>query len=72
MAAIHDAEYNNREPGDRLSQHRLKSMTRNPNCSLVVDGVWGNADIVFPFAVYEAKKKASDYQNAKQQIQHAC
>ncbi|KAL7905381.1 hypothetical protein GGI35DRAFT_460569 [Trichoderma velutinum] len=71
MAAGYQANYISRELDDRLSQHRLKSMTNNLNCSLVVDGSWGNANIVFPFAVYEAKKKEADYRNAKQQVQHA-
>lgn len=72
LAAGHQADYSNKQPDDRLSQHRLKSMTNNTSCSLVVDGVWGDADLVFPFAVYEAKKRTTDHQEAKQQIQHAC
>ncbi|QYT02929.1 hypothetical protein H0G86_009911 [Trichoderma simmonsii] len=72
MATGYQADYINKELDERLSQDRLKSMTNNLNCSLVVDGSWGNANIVFPFAVYEAKKREADYRNAKQQIQHAC
>ncbi|PTB49435.1 hypothetical protein M431DRAFT_10020 [Trichoderma harzianum CBS 226.95] len=72
LDAGHQADYSNKQPDDRLSQHRLKSMTNNTSCSLVVDGVWGDADLVFPFAVYEAKKRTTDHQEAKQQIQHAC
>ncbi|UKZ53379.1 hypothetical protein TrVGV298_007171 [Trichoderma virens] len=72
MVAGYQADYSNKQPDDRLSKDRLKAMTHNPQCGLVVDGVWGEADIVFPFAVYEAKKRVEDYEDAKQQIQHAC
>jgi hypothetical protein len=44
----------------------------NQQCGLIVDGVWGKADILFPFAVYEAKKKTATYEQAKNQIYHAC
>jgi hypothetical protein len=39
---------------------------------LIVDGVWGEASIVFPFAVYEAKKRSMTYADAARQIYHAC
>jgi hypothetical protein len=42
-------------PDKRLSQVDLKRMMRNSECGLIVDGSWGKADLVFPFAVYEAK-----------------
>ena len=37
-----------------------------------VDGVWGETELLFPFAVYEAKKKELHYQQAEDQIYHAC
>lgn len=43
-------------------------MMNNPACGLIVDGVWGKADIIFPFAVYEAKKRAVKYKEAENQI----
>lgn len=72
MAAGYQADYSNKQPDDRLSQDRLRDMMYNSMCSLVVDGAWGEASIVFPFAVYEAKKRVEDYEDARQQIQHAC
>lgn len=60
------------EPDTRLSQGRLVAMMHTRECGLVVDGSWGNADIVFPFAAYEAKKRAMGYEAAKEQIRHAC
>jgi hypothetical protein len=47
-------------------------MMYDAECGLVVDGVWGKTDIVFPFAVYEAKKRAGSYEQAEDQIYHAC
>ncbi|KAL7946740.1 hypothetical protein V8C42DRAFT_318683 [Trichoderma barbatum] len=71
-AAGFQADYSNKQPDDLLSQDRLRSMMHNPMCSLVVDGAWGEANIAFPFAVYEAKKRIEDYGEARRQIQHAC
>lgn len=56
----------------RLSKNDLRSMMHNRKCGLVVDGIWGKTDIVFPFAVYEAKKRASSSEQAGDQIYHAC
>ena len=60
------------KPEERLSQNRLMAMMHNRECGLVVDGSWGNTDIVFPFAAYEAKKRTISYEAAKEQIHDAC
>ncbi|KAL2129959.1 hypothetical protein VTI74DRAFT_7064 [Chaetomium olivicolor] len=60
------------QPDKRLSKDRLHAMMYDAECGLVVDGVWGKTDIVFPFAVYEAKKRAGSYKPAEDQIYHAC
>lgn len=60
------------EPDKRLSEDLLSGMMMNPKCGLVVDGVWGKTDLLFPFAVYEAKKGARSYADAEGQIYHAC
>ncbi|KAI5456645.1 hypothetical protein BGZ63DRAFT_467840 [Mariannaea sp. PMI_226] len=65
-------DHSTKQPDKRLSQDRLKAMMHNPECGLVVDGVWGKTDLVFPFAVYEAKKRASSFGAAEDQIYHAC
>ena len=44
----------------------------NYECGLVVDGVWGSVGLIFPFAVYEAKKRATSFEEAEEQIYHAC
>ena len=46
-------------------------MTQQPQNALVVDGVGGKADIVFPCAIYEAKKRYVSTEKAEYQIYHA-
>lgn len=65
-------DHSSMQPDERLSQNRLRSMMYNPECGLVVDGVWGSTGLVFPFAVYEAKKRATSFEEAENQIYHAC
>ncbi|KAH6619652.1 hypothetical protein B0J18DRAFT_434662 [Chaetomium sp. MPI-SDFR-AT-0129] len=67
-------DHSTKQPDQRLSEDRLRAMMHNPECALIVDGVWGKTDLVFPFAVYEAKKGASSYEieAAESQIHHAC
>ncbi|KFY90104.1 hypothetical protein V500_05298 [Pseudogymnoascus sp. VKM F-4518 (FW-2643)] len=60
------------DPDDRLSEENLQAMMHNPECGLIVDGVWGKTELLFPFAVYEAKKTAELHQQAEDQIYHAC
>ncbi|KAL6816729.1 hypothetical protein V8C40DRAFT_77420 [Trichoderma camerunense] len=60
------------QPDKRLSNRDLLSMMNNPECGLIVDGTWGKTELLFPFAVYEAKKKATNYEQAEDQIYHAC
>ncbi|KAI1853511.1 hypothetical protein JX265_004159 [Neoarthrinium moseri] len=60
------------QPDKRLSQRDLTAMMHDHNCGLVVDGLWGRADLVFPFAVYEAKKRASSFPEAEEQVYDAC
>lgn len=60
------------QPDKRLSEKRLLDMMYNPECGLVIDGVWGKTELLFPFAVYEAKKRAMSYEQAENQIYHAC
>ncbi|KAJ9145312.1 hypothetical protein NKR23_g5288 [Pleurostoma richardsiae] len=61
-----------RQPDERLSKVLLRTMMDAPDRGLIVDGMWGKTDIIFPFAVYEAKRQFKDYQAAENQIYHAC
>ena len=54
-----------------LSIEDLRTMMHDSECGLVVDGLWGATKIVFPFAVYEAKKFRS-LKAARKQAYHAC
>lgn len=54
-----------------LSIEDLQTMMHDSECGLVVDGLWGATKIVFPFAVYEAKKFRS-LKAARKQAYHAC
>lgn len=60
------------QPDKRLLDGDLLSMMHDPQCGLIVDGVWGKTDLLFPFAVYEAKKRAINSTQAEDQIHHAC
>lgn len=60
------------QPDQRLSKRQLRAMMLNRQCGLVPDGKWGKLDVVFPFAVYEAKRERLRYQAAKTQVFHAC
>jgi len=72
ICGITDCPHDHKQPDKRLHKDKLGAMMHNPNCGLVVDGVWGKTDLVFPFAVYEAKKRALSYEAAEDQIYHAC
>ena len=65
-------DHSSMQPDKRLSEHDLQAMMHDPECGLVVDGVWGKTELLFPFAVYEAKKRPTLYQQAEDQIYHAC
>ncbi len=65
-------DHSTKQPDKRLSERALQAMMYDRECGLVVDGVWGKTDLLFPFAVYEAKKRAKHYEQAESQIYHAC
>ncbi|UKZ53378.1 hypothetical protein TrVGV298_007170 [Trichoderma virens] len=44
-----------KKPVPLLCDNRLRRMMLNPECGLVVDGMWGETSLIFPFAAYEAK-----------------
>ena len=51
-----------------LSNNRLLSQVNWRPCGLVVDGKWGRADLIFPWAVYEAKKDSELFEQAEDQV----
>jgi hypothetical protein len=60
------------QPHESLSQNRIIDQMHIRDCGLIVDGIWGESGIIFPFAVYEAKKHTITYEQAEDQIYHAC
>jgi hypothetical protein len=67
LAANHDSM----QPSETLLDDRIEAQMLDPQCGLIVDGIWGESNLLFPFAVYEAKKLASTWEKAEDQIYHA-
>jgi hypothetical protein len=67
-----DEDHTSMQPHRALYQDRLVAQMSNQECGLIVDGIWGRTDILFPFAVYEAKKRAASYESAQEQVYHSC
>lgn len=65
-------DHAHQQPHKSLSEKRIKHQLHHQQSGLIVDGVWGKTDILFPFAVYEAKKGTTTYEQAKSQIYDAC
>ena len=59
------------EYNDSLIKERLHKQLHHRNCGLVVDPRWGHVDLIFPFAVYEAKKKKKSLDDAERQLLEA-
>ena len=59
------------QPHEALLRDRLVHQMEMHDCGLIVDGIWGEANLVFPFAVYEAKKRATTWEQAEDQVYHA-
>jgi hypothetical protein len=60
------------QPHESLSEERIFMQMNERQCGLIVDGKWGEMDLLFPFAVYEAKKSAKTWEQAEDQVYHAC
>lgn len=54
-----------------LAKDKLMFQMFLRKCGLVVDPKWGNADLLFPFGVYEAKRNPIHHEEAKSQVYHA-
>lgn len=52
---------NNPEAHESLFRDGLDKQLRLRECGLVVDPKWGKTDLIFPWAVYEAKKENCNY-----------
>ena len=52
---------------EELSRERLERLLLHRKCGLLGDPKWGESDLVFPFAVYEAKGWSGDCREARRQ-----
>jgi hypothetical protein len=59
------------QPNETLLDFRIEAQMYDRECGLIVDGIWGESNLIFPFAVYEAKKSATTWEQAEDQIHHA-
>ncbi|KAI9036707.1 ankyrin repeat domain-containing protein [Aspergillus affinis] len=50
-----------------LDHDRLEALLLQRHCGLIADPRWGGADLVFPFATYEAKGWSGDAREARRQ-----
>ncbi|KAI9041899.1 uncharacterized protein KD926_006445 [Aspergillus affinis] len=50
-----------------LDHDRLEALALHRHCGLIADPRWGGADLVFPFATYEAKGWSGDAREARRQ-----
>jgi hypothetical protein len=56
---------------DEFSRERLEKLLLHRKCGLIADPKWGKKDLVFPFAVYEAKGWSGDCREARRQACYA-
>lgn len=59
------------QPHKSLLDYRIDAQMYDKQCGLIVDGIWGESNLIFPFAVYEAKKRTSTWEQAEHQVYHA-
>lgn len=59
------------QPNKTLLESRIRTQMYDRQCGLTVDGIWGESNLIFPFAVYEAKKSYDTWEQAEDQIYHA-
>jgi hypothetical protein len=55
LATFSKSRNNPSVSADELSRERLEKLLLHRKCGLLADPKWGETDLVFPFAAYEAK-----------------
>lgn len=65
-------DHDSMQPHESLLEDRILMQMDKWECGLIVDGIWGETNLMFPFAVYEAKKSADSWEHAENQVYHAC
>lgn len=54
-----------------MTKERIHKQLFHRRCGLVVDPRWGNVDLIFPWAIFEAKKNSVPLEDAERQIYEA-
>lgn len=67
LATFSDSTRGSSVQTDELSRERLERLLFHRKCGLLGDPKWGESDLVFPFAVYEAKGWSGDCREARRQ-----
>ncbi|VUC32087.1 unnamed protein product [Clonostachys rosea] len=67
LATFQPKHYQNAIASYDLDARRLQALALHRNCGLLSDPRWGDSDLVFPFAVYEAKGWGGDPREARRQ-----
>jgi len=67
LATFSDSTSGSPVQTDELSRERLEKLLLHSKCGLLSDPKWGETDLVFPFAVYEAKGWSGDCREARRQ-----
>lgn len=67
LATSQPQDYQNCLGEYELDRDRLEALLIHRNCGLISDPHWGDENLVFPFAVYEAKGWSGDPREARQQ-----
>ncbi|KAF8853629.1 hypothetical protein BDZ45DRAFT_657717 [Acephala macrosclerotiorum] len=67
LATFSDSTSGSPVQTDELSRERLERLLLHRKCGLLGDPKWGESDLVFPFAVYEAKGWSGDCREARRQ-----
>ncbi len=67
LATFRPGDYQTAVASYALDAERLRALTLHRDCGLIADPRWGDANLVFPFAVYEAKGWTGDPGDARRQ-----
>jgi hypothetical protein len=67
LATFQPKHYQNAIASYDLDARRIQALALHRNCGLLSDPRWGGRDLVFPFAVYEAKGWSGDPREARHQ-----
>jgi hypothetical protein len=68
LATFSDRDFNRPVWADELRRERLEMLLLHHKYGLPSDPKWGETDLVFPFAVYEAKGWGGDCRDARRQV----